>query len=125
MSMFYGDHELDINDREIDLLMTGLNSLALSKCGALLSGLPLSTLEETKHRMGSGFVLMGNVDKTTLLGVGYISGADGRVWFFIDEGKPKLFIDGPGSVVKHLGLDFDPLSNKVYSPYNNITLLTL
>ena len=83
MSMFYGDYVLDIDDREIDLLLAGLNSLALSQSGANLSGLSLNTLDETKHRLDSGFVLMGNVDKTALTGVGYIAGADGRVWFFI------------------------------------------
>lgn len=125
MSMFYGNYGLDIDDREIDLLLTSLNSFALSSSGANISGLPLNTLDETKHRLDSGFVLMGNVDKTALTGVGYIAGADGRVWFFIDEGKPKLFIDGPGDIVKHLGLDFDPNKNNVYSPYNDLVLLTL
>lgn len=125
MSMFYGDHVLDIDDREIDLLLTGLYSLALFQSDANLSGLSLNTLDETKHRLDSGFVLMGNVDKTALTGVGYIAGADGRVWFFIDEGKPKLFIDGPGDIVKHLGLDFDPDKKNVYSQYNDLVLLTL
>ena len=73
MSMFYGDYVLDIDDREIDLLLAGLNSLALSQSGANLSGLSLNTLDETKHRLDSGFVLMGNVDKTALTGVGYIA----------------------------------------------------
>ena len=125
MSMFYGDRELALDEDNMNLLLVSLNSLALAKSEVRFSGLPLYTLEETKHRVDSGFVLLGNVDKTALIGVGYLDGINGRVWVFISEGKPTLFIDGSGAVVNKLGFEYNTNDHTVFSPYNNQVVVTL
>ena len=125
MNMFYGNYKLPIDDLESILLIERLCAHVVGQTRDQLSGISLSTLDETKHLVEKGFVLLGNVDKTTLIGAGYLDGAGNRVWLYMNEGEVQLFIDGMGVVVEGLGLKYNPEQRSVFSPFNNLTLTTL
>lgn len=125
MSMFYGDRKLELDSVNTELLITGLYNHAKSNCIATMGGNDLTPLEDVRHLVDDGFVFLGNVDKTQLIGVGCISGLSGRIWIYSLSGETYLFIDGPGTIVEALGLSFDPYANTVYSPYNDLVLTTL
>lgn len=120
MKMVYGYYALSMNCAEYDILLQSLREKAQKAAGETMNGLPIVTLDEYLSSGSVGYTLLGNNQKTEIIGVAYKTSELSRTWFIPTvNDKHSLFIDGYPSIVENFDLIYDKTTGNIVSPPNN------
>ncbi len=120
MKILYGHYELNMSCDEYDVFLQYLRERVMRILGFGMSGIPIFTLDEYNTTTAVGFALLGNSDKTEIIGVAYKTGELSRVWVVpVADGKHALFIDGYPTIVSELGLTYDDTTKSVTCAAHN------
>lgn len=120
MKILYGHYELAMSCTEYDVFLQALREHVMRILGFGLSGIPIYTMDEYQKTNTVGFSLLGNAEKSEIIGIAYKTSELSRVWVIpVADGKHALFIDGYPSIISELGLVYNEATNQVLSPANN------
>lgn len=124
MLLIRKSYPIELTQDQMGRLHQGLLKNAYAKL-SLSQGIKLYTLEEYRRTFIRGLCVLGNSDKTQVIGSAFRDDNMNRVWFIQQTPTTGvLYIDGYPSVVSGLGLTYDATTNQIGSTYLQSVLLT-